>query len=599
MATEVSKIQDYAVIGNGRSAALISKRGSLDWLCWPRFDSPSIFGALLDRKIGGYWSIQPARESRVVRQYIENTNVLQTVFSTASGKIVLTDFMPVISEEGKARRLWAENEITRQITCEEGEISVLIDFCPRPDYGRAVPSITNGGKLGWRINVGKNLLTLRSEVELTLDKDGGLSGELSLQRGQSLAFSLTYSEEAPAVLQPLGNSIDEKLKLSIEWWQRWAARAKYDGPYRKDVIRSALTLALLSFAPSGALVAAPTTSLPEQVGAGLNWDYRFCWLRDAALAVRALSSLGYDSDAGAFLSWLLHTTRLTRPGLKPLYDVYGNDSPRERTLPNLAGYAGSRPVRLGNAAADQLQLDVYGEVLEAVSHFVSDQQDLDQDTQKMLCGYGDYICRNWRQPDHGIWEQRAAPQLYTQSRVLCWVALDRLIDLRQHGRIKSLPLEKFRETRDQIRSAIEQHAWNEKLQTYTQVFQGETVDASALLLAIYGFEDAKSYRMQRTHQRLRKELCPAVGLMYRDNRSETKKEGCFGMCAFWEANFLARSGNLDEARRVFETVLGYGNDVGLFSEEIDPETGDALGNFPQALTHLALISAALSLRDAT
>ena len=597
MSAQPAKIKDYAIIGNGRSAALISKGGSLDWLCWPRFDSPSIFGALLDRKIGGYWSIQPARESRVVRQYIENTNVLQTVFSTASGKIVLTDFMPVISEEGKARRFWPENEIIRQINCEEGETSVLIDFRPRPDYARAVPSISDGQELGWRMNVGKNLLTLRSEVELKSDKNGGLSGELRLRRGESLAFSLTYSEEAPAVLPPLGNLIAEKLKLSIDWWQRWAARARYDGPYRKDVIRSALVLALLSFTPSGALVAAPTTSLPEQVGGDLNWDYRFCWLRDAALAVRALSSLGYNSDAGAFLSWLLHTTRLTGPRLKPLYDVYGNDSPREQTLPNLAGYAGSHPVRVGNAAADQLQLDVYGEVIEAVSHFVSDQQDLDRNTQKMLCGFGEYICRNWREPDHGIWEQRDHRQLYTQSRVLCWVALDRLIDLRQHGRIKNLPLEKFREIRDQIRSAIEQHAWSEKQQAYTQVLHGETLDASALLLAIYGFEDAKSYRMQRTHQRLREELCPGIGLMYRDNRSETKKEGCFGMCAFWEANFLARSENLDEARRVFETVLGYGNDVGLFSEEIDPETGDALGNFPQALTHLALISAALELRE--
>ena len=377
MPAEVSKIHDYAIIGNGRSAALISNRGSLDWLCWPRFDSPSIFGALLDRKIGGFWSIQPAQESRVVRQYIENTNVLQTIFTTDSGKLLLTDFMPVTSEEEKARRLWGENEVIRQINCEEGEISVLIDFHPRPVYGLAPASITNARKLGWRMNVGKDLVVLRSEIELTPGKNGGLSSELRLRRGESFAFSLTYSEEAPAVLPPLGKLIGEKLKLSIDWWQRWAARARYDGPYRKEVIRSALVLALLSFAPSGALIAAPTTSLPEQIGGDLNWDYRFCWLRDSALAVRALSSLGYDDDAGAFLSWLLHTTRLTRPRLKPAYNVYGNGVPREQTLSHLSGYADSRPVRVGNAASNQLQLDVYGEVMEAVSHFVSGEKNLD------------------------------------------------------------------------------------------------------------------------------------------------------------------------------------------------------------------------------
>jgi GH15 family glucan-1,4-alpha-glucosidase len=276
--------------------------------------------------------------------------------------------------------------------------------------------------------------------------------------------------------------------------------------------------------------------------------------------------------------------------------VYGNDSPPEQTLDWLAGYADCRPVRVGNAAANQFQLDIYGEVIEAVSHFVSDERKLDRDTQKMLCNYGEYVCRKWREADDGIWEQRGAPKLYTHSRLLCWVALDRLIALHRRGHIKSLPLGKIRENRDQIRSEIEQHAWSEKLQAYTQTFDGDTLDASALLMALYGFEEATSDRMRQTHHRLREELCPAVGLMYRDNRPETKKEGCFGMCAFWEANFLAHAGNISEARRLFEAVLGYANDVGLFSEEIDPESGDALGNFPQALTHLALITTAFKLR---
>ena len=598
MAAEPTKIQDYAIIGNGRSAALISNRGSLDWLCWPRFDSPSIFGAILDPQVGGHWRIRPERKSKVSRRYLDRTNVLETTFACDPAKIVVTDFMPVTSEQNKQKRLWPEHELVRQVHCQEGEISVVIDFNPRPDYGRVTPLIRDGGKLGWRIHVGTSLLNLRSDIGLTPNNDGGLSGTLTLKRGDAVAFSLTFSEEGPAVLPALGNLVSEKLNVTIIWWQRWAARAKYEGPYRKQVIRSALVLALLSFAPSGALVAAPTTSLSERIGGDLNWDYRFCWLRDTALAVRALFALGYDDDAEAFVSWLLHATRLTRPKLETLYDVYGKRIRREKTLPHLAGYAGSYPVRLGNAASEQLQLDVYGEVIEAASHFFSSETKIDREAQKMLRQYGEYVCRHWREPDNGIWEPRRPQRHYTHSRLLCWVALDRLIDLHKRGRIKRLPVENLTQTRERIRADIEQCGWNQKLQAYTQILGGESLDANALLLAIYGFEDATSERMGKTHKLLREELSPKVGLMYRNDRTETRDEGAVGICSFWEANFLARSGNLEEAHHIFQTVLGYANDVGLFAEEIDPETGDALGNFPQALTHLALINAALALRDA-
>lgn len=597
MAAKVSKIQDYAIIGNGRSVALISKHGSLDWLCWPRFDSASIFGAILDPKIGGCWSIHPAEDSQVSRCYIENTNVLQTIFSAGSGKMVVTDFMPVISEEEKKRRLWPEHEIIRQIKCEDGEISIVLDFNPRPDYGRTVPSISNGGKLGWRIGVGTNLLNLRSDINLAPNSNAGLSAKAKLKRGDAIAFSLTFSVEGPAVLPPLGALVDEKLKLTTKWWQRWAGRAQYDGPYRKQVIRSALVLALLSYAPSGVPVAAPTTSLPERIGGDLNWDYRFCWLRDAALGVRALSALGYDDDAEAFVSWLLHSTRLTRPRLNTLYNVYGNCISRESVLAHLSGYGGSLPVRIGNAASEQIQLDVYGEVIEAVSHFFRGQREIDREAQKMLCQYGEYVCRHWCEPDNGMWEPRWPGRHYTHSRLFCWVALDRLIGLHKCGKLKKLSVEKFTQTRERIRSDIEQHSWNRNLEAYTQVLGGETLDANVLALALYGFENANSERMRKTHERLRKALSPKIGLLYRDNRTETMREGAFGICSFWEANFLAHSGELEEAHRVLEAALSYANDVDLFAEEIDPDTGDALGNFPQALTHLALISAALSLRD--
>src|SRR6059058_5558398 len=378
---EVPKIQDYAIIGNGRSAALISKNGSLDWLFWPRFDSASIFGALIDPKIGGRWSICPASDSQMMRRYIENTNVLETTFSNGSGTIVLTDFMPVTSEEEKKGRLWPENELIRLIRCEAGEVPVLIDFDPRPNYGRTTSFIKDAGKLGWRVGVGTALLTLRSNIDLAANSNAGLVARPTLKSGDAVAYSLTFSEEGPAVLPPLGNFVTEKLSRTINWWQHWAARARYDGPYRKQVIRSALLLALLSYAPSGALVAAPSTSLPERIGGDLNWDYRFAWLRDASFTVHALFGLGYKDDAEAFVDWLLHATRLTRPELRVVYDVFGERPPSEHELAHLHGYASSRPVRIGNAASEQLQLDLYGEVVDAVSHFIGKTERLDRDVQ--------------------------------------------------------------------------------------------------------------------------------------------------------------------------------------------------------------------------
>ncbi len=314
--------------------------------------------------------------------------------------------------------------------------------------------------------------------------------------------------------------------------------------------------------------------------------------------MRALFSLGYEDDAEAFVSWLLHATRLTRPCLNTLYDVYGNGIAREKMLPHLSGYTNSSPVRVGNAASEQRQLDVYGEVIEAVSHFFCREAKIDREAQKMLCQYGNYVCRHWCEADDGMWEPRTPREHFTHSRAACWLALDRLISLHKRGLVKDLPVEKLAQTREQIRGEIEERGWNPKLQAYTQVLDGDTLDANVLLLAMYGFEDASSERMRKTHKRLRENLSPKAGLMYRDNREETKNEGTFGMCSFWEANFLARRGDLEEAHRVFESVLGYANDVDLFAEEIDPETGDALGNFPQALTHLALISAALAIHNA-
>jgi GH15 family glucan-1,4-alpha-glucosidase len=592
------KIQDYAAIGDGRSAALVSRDGSIDWLCWPRFDSPSLFGSLLDRRIGGEWGIAPTEPARAERRYIDGSNVLQTRFHTANGTYVLTDFMPAASEDDKRRVLWPEHELIRQVACEQGEAEIEVHFDPRPDFGRARTTLRDAGALGLRIEAGSCLIALRGDLKLTPAAGGGASARAKLRAGEALAFSLTEAPEGPAVLPPLGGLIAEKLALTVGWWQRWAARAQYSGPYRDHVVRSALALKLLSYAPSGAIIAAPTTSLPERVGGDLNWDYRFCWLRDAAFTARALFGLGYQEEAEAFVSWLLHTTRLTRPELRVLYDVYGGRPGAETELTHLGGYAGSRPVRIGNATRDQFQLDVYGEVIEAVTHLLRGGGQLDRETQTMLRHFGEYVCRHWREPDNGIWEPRGQRQPYTHSRLLCWVALDRLLEMHSRGRIHGIPADRFAANRELARREVEERGWNPGLESYTQVLGGDTLDATALLLALHGFDAASSWRMRRTYERLQERLAAGPGLVYRYEQSLRGGEGAFAMCSFWNAEFLARGGgSLEAAHGAFRQTLAYANDVGLFAEEIDPKTGDALGNFPQAFTHVGLINAALSLAE--
>jgi GH15 family glucan-1,4-alpha-glucosidase len=492
--------------------------------------------------------------------------------------------------------LLPEHELIRRLECDQGEMEVLIRFDPRPDYGRARVTIHDAGALGLRIETGSSLIALLGDCKLRPDAQGGVSARARLRGGEYLDFSLTYSAEAPAVLPSLGDLVTRKLALTVDWWKRWAGRARYSGPYRDQVLRSALVLKLMSYAPSGAMIAAPTTSLPERVGGDLNWDYRFCWLRDAAFTARALFGLGYHEEAEALVSWMLHATRLTRPELRVMYDVFGERNLRETELPHLRGYADSRPVRIGNAARDQLQLDVYGEVIEAVTHFVNREGELDRETQKMLRQFGEYVCRHWHEPDNGIWEPRGQRQHFTHSRLLCWVALDRLLEMHSRGRLRGIPVERFTKHRGDIRRDIEDRGWNDRLQSYIQVLGGDTLDATVLLLAFHGFDEASSWRMQQTYQRVQEKLGTGPGLLYRDGQSLHGGEGAFAMCSFWVADFLARGGGtVEEAHRAFGQTAGYANDLGLFAEEIDPKTGDALGNFPQAFTHVGLINAALSL----
>jgi len=605
-------IGDYAAIGDGGSAALVGRDGSIDWLCWPRFDSPFIFGALLD-PTAGRWRIAPVAPFRTERHYIEDTNVLQTRFDTGAGLLVLTDLMPVASEEEKARFLVPEREILRLVECERGEIEIEWSFEPRPGYGLRPASIRQAGQLGIRAETGAGLLSLRTDLPLAIRADGRAGGRARLSAGNAAHASLTFAADGPAVLPPLGEWSRTALARTVEWWRTWTSRVRYDGPCREMVVRSALALRLMVYAPSGAVVAAPTTSLPERIGGSLNWDYRFCWLRDASFTVRALAGLGCRDEAHAFVSWLLHATRLTQPELRVLYDVHGNKPPGERTLDRLAGYRGSRPVRTGNLAVEQRQLDVYGEVIDAVTHFVREGGTLDRETEEVLRAWGEYVCGHWDEPDEGIWEPRTGRTNHTHSRMLCWVALDRLLHLHAQDHVRWAPAAKFEENREAIRQQVERRAWNPVLRSYVAELDGDRVDATLLLLAWYGFEAAESQRMRGTYHRIRERLASGDGggLLYRyrsepllhsevasegQGQPDSPGEGAFGICGFWVVEYLALGGGtVEEARELFERLCGYANDVGLFAEEIDPATGAALGNFPQAFTHVGLINAAISL----
>ena len=587
-----TRIHDYAIVGDCRSAALVSRGGSLDWLCWPFFDSASIFGALVDDEKGGRFLIAPQGDFRTARGYAGDSNVLETRFITPGGELLLTDFMPV-SEDGELK---PEHELVRIARCTRGEVDVEIVFDPRPDYARERPRFERLGKLGLRMRL-RNVGLLTLVTDAPLGPDG--RARVRLRAGEELQFSLGLALCHPAVLPPLGERFLAVEQQTVALWRKWAAKTKYDGPHRDAVVRSALVLKLLQFAPSGAVVAAPTTSLPERPGGDLNWDYRFCWLRDAALTTRALYGLGHHHEAENFMSWLLTATNLSLPKLHVLYDLFGRMPGPEIELDYLNGHGGARPVRVGNAAKGQVQLDTYGEVIEAVAYFVRSGGTVDNAVARMLTGFGREVSRDWDEPDEGIWEVRGYGRDFVQSRVLCWSALHRLVELHEQGHLPRAPAEEFRKARNAIREEIETLGWSEQLQSYTRTLSGGDVDASLLLMPWYGYCAPDAPRMRATWRRIRDQLSAGDGLYYRYHGGAlTHGEGAFGICSFWAAEYLALGGGtLAEANDHFSRLLAYANDVGLYAEEIEPKSGRALGNFPQAYTHIGLINAALSIQE--
>jgi GH15 family glucan-1,4-alpha-glucosidase len=598
--TSYPAIADYALIGDCRSAALVSRHGSIDWLCWPRFDSPSLFGALLDAEKGGHFSVQPQGAFTATRRYLDDTNVLETTFHCRGGTVRLVDFMPVTSELDKRERLWPAHQILRIVECLEGEVGIQVHCAPRPQHASVVPRLRDRGPLGFYFEHRGRALILRSEIPLALSADAdAATARCVLRQGERRRLSVVYSDGEPAFIPPLGDEAEYRLEATCRWWQDWAARCRYHGPYRQAVLRSALTLKLMCYAPSGAVVAAPTTSLPEWIGGVRNWDYRYCWLRDTSLTLRALSDLGYWDEAEAFMGWLLHATRMTWPELRILYDVHGEPRLPERTLDHLSGFRQSRPVRVGNDAQHQLQLDVYGEVIDAAWQFVRRGGRLDRTAARMLATFGETVCRRWREPDEGIWEVRSGRQHHTYSKAMCWVALDRLLRLHQAGHIRGRT-DRLRAACSEIRDEIERRGWNAQLGSYVSVFDGREVDASLLLLIRYGYVAPGSPRAVGTCHRIHEQL-GRNGLLYRYRDGDDglpPGEGAFGICSFWAVDCQALRGDVAAAAAAFERLLGCGNDLGLYAEEINPHSGELLGNFPQAFTHVGLIDAALTIERA-
>ncbi len=603
--TRYRPIAEYAIIGDTRSAALISLQGSIDWLCWPRFDSRSIFGRILDHDRGGYFSIQPAVPFQVKRRYLDRTNVLETTFETESGVARLLDLMPVMREEEKKTRLTPFRQLLRRIEVTDGEVPLVAHFEPRPDYARAIPKIRSKRPDTIYCDHGPTVFHLRSDAAFTC-ADGTAQATFTLRRGQRRYFALGFDDHAPAVFPNIGAPADEEIDRTIDFWREWSSNCTYDGPHADRVLRSALVLKLLTYAPSGAIVAAPTTSLPEQPGGVRNWDYRYCWLRDASFTVAALDDCGFEVEGGAFVDWMLYATRLTHPGLQIMYDVFGEAKLPETTLPHLEGYECSAPVRIGNGAHAQFQLDIYGEVLGAVEEHLESNRDgaktprLYGDVQTMLCRLADIVVKRWKEPDNGIWEKRSAREHHVHAKVMAWAALDCAERLVKKGYIRDVDPEPWRQAKEEIRSTVLERGFNRQLNSFVSILDGDQLDSSLLYLPRVGFLEPDDPRILGTIDAIRRTL-GRDDLLYRyelgTDDGLPPGEAAFLPCSFWLVEALAIAGQSDEAKRIFDTLVQRANDLGLYSEEIDRHTGALLGNFPQALTHIGFMNAALCLHQ--
>ena len=597
-------ISDYAVLGDTESVALVGLNGSIDWCCLPHFDSPAAFCRILDAGKGGYFSVHPVGAFSAVRTYVGDTNVLATTFEAQHGVVRLTDFMAVQPRSHGSADVAAHptHDVLRLVEGISGEVEVEVTF--RPTFGYASQPTQLFARPGGAVAQGPDdTLAMSCAVALEPSGDGGLAGRLRVSAGDRHWISLAYQRgKRDSVEHPLADDPDTALREAVEYWGRWSAQSTYAGPYEPLVRRSALVLKLLTFSPTGAIVAAPTTSLPEEIGGERNWDYRFSWLRDSSLLLSALQSLGHHAEAERFFEWLERVCIECREKLQIMFTIAGGTELPERVLDHLHGYRGSRPVRIGNAAADQDQLDVFGEILDAAHvHFSSGNRSPQPQAWELLRDLADRAARRWREPDRGIWEVRGPARHFLYSKLLCWVALDRAERLaRRHG--LGGDVERWRATAAEIRQAILTSGYDDRLGAFTQAFDHRVLDASALAIPLVGFLPATDPRVRSTAERIRSQLT-AGGLVYRYAAEDARDglsggEATFALCSFWLVDNLALSGRVDEARELFERVTGYANDVGLLSEQIEPATGSLLGNHPQGFTHLGLVRSALAITKA-
>jgi GH15 family glucan-1,4-alpha-glucosidase len=585
-------LADYAAIGDGRTVALVARDGSLDWLCLPDLDSPAVFGSILDARRGGRFELAPAEAFEAERRYLPRTNVLETTFTTAGGTVRLTDAMTLPNGT-----LAPFRELARRVEGLSGHVPMSWGLEPRFGYGQARTDFSRRAGIPVATSGGDALALLSWDAGDPTIVDEAIQGRFEAQEGSSSLLVLSAARGEPLVFPPR-QDVGQRMDDTGAFWQAWADRRSYDGPWREAVVRSALALKLLVYAPSGAAAAAPTTSLPERIGGERNWDYRYCWVRDSAFTADALLRLGCSAETTAFFGWLLHATQLTHPRLNVLYRLDGATSAPEKKLP-LDGYRGSRPVRIGNAALEQRQLDIYGDLMQTAWLYAERKGALDGDTGRRLARIADHVCDIWQQPDAGIWEVRSEPVHFTHSKMMCWVALDRALRLVETEKIEGGDAGRWRREADKIRRFVDERCWSERLRSYVRFAGGDELDASLLVGVLTGYSGATDQRLRDTVEAIRRELGRGPLLLrYSGEDGLPEREGAFLTCSFWLVDALARMGQVDEATGLMEELLALANDVGLYAEEIDPETGEFLGNMPQGLVHLALIGAATTIAEA-
>ncbi len=595
-------IGDYALLSDCRSAALVSRDGSVDWLCFPRFDGPSVFCRLLD-PAGGRFAIQPAGEFQASRRYADQTMVLETTFTTPGGTAVLTDALALgPNERGHGLGASSPGMLLRRLACTSGQIEAEVSYAPRPEYGLIHPILVPvPGGLAAR--GGADRLLLSTSASFSVD-GATATARIRLAAGQAAVFALGHGQLADPPRAPwTAAEITGRLDDTMAGWRSWSAiHQNYQGPWRELVHHSGRVLQALTFARTGAIVAAPTTSLPESVGGERNWDYRYTWVRDASLTMEALWVAACPDEANKFFAFLADAAASQLQlgaDLQIMFGVGGERDLTERVLPQLAGWRGSRPVRVGNGAWLQRQLDVYGELLGAAQRLVDQLGELDPATQRFLAAAADTAASRWPEKDQGIWEIRGEPRDFLYSKLMCWVALDRAIALAPHlgaeGRVSD-----WAAARDEIRAAILERGWNERAGAFTQAFGSEDLDASTLMLAITGFLPGDDPRMKATIDATAQRLTDQRGLVYRYLAHDglAGDEGTFLLCTFWLAQAQVLAGEVEGATATFERALAAINDVGLLAEEVDPRTGEMIGNFPQALSHIGLVNAAWAITQA-